>query len=90
MPGFVYNACYFSTEDKLAEVEKKLASNDYKIVDDTIRNDLMVKVKELRMLYHNKLKIENNLRETTKDLGATQKWIIFCRDKDSLDEIREI
>ena len=30
------------------------------------------------------------MRETTKDLGATQKWIIFCRDKDSLDEIREI
>ena len=90
LPGFVYNACYFSTEDKLTEVEKKLASNDYKIVDDTIRNDLMVKVKELRMLYHNKLKIENILRETTKDLGATQKWIIFCRDKDSLDEIREI
>ena len=90
LPGFVYNACYFSTEDKLASVEKKLASNDYKIVNDTIRNDLMVKVKELRMLYHNKLKIENILRETTKDLGATQKWIIFCRDKDSLDEIREI
>ena len=90
LPGFVYNACYFSTEDKLALVEKKLASNDYKIVDDTIRNDLMVKVKELRMLYHNKLKIENILRETTKDLGTTQKWIIFCRDKDSLDEIREI
>ena len=90
LPGFVYNACYFSTEDKLTEVEKKLASNDYKIVDDTIRNDLMVKVKELRMLYHNKLKIENILKETTKDLGSTQKWIIFCRDKDSLDEIREI
>lgn len=90
LPGFVYNACYFSTEDKLAEVEKKLNSNDYKIVDDTIRNDLTVKVRELRMLYHNKLKIETILRDTTKDLNENQKWIIFCRDKDSLKEICEI
>lgn len=90
LPGFVYNACYFDTEDSLGEVEKKLASNDYNIVDDTIRNDLMVKVRELKMLYHNKLKIENILKETTKDLGATQKWIIFCRDKESLAEIRKV
>lgn len=90
LPGFVYNACYFDTEDALGEVEKKLASNDYNIVDDTIRNDLMVKVRELKMLYHNKLKIENILKENTKDLGVNQKWIIFCRDKESLAEIRKV
>ena len=89
LPGFVYNACYFGTEKVLKEVEDKLKNNDYKISDDTIRNDLMVKVKELNMIYQNRYKIENIVKDNTKELGINQKWVIFCRDKQSLGEIRE-
>lgn len=89
LPGFVYNACYFGTEKVLKEVEDKLKNNDYKISDDTIRNDLMVKVKELNMIYQNRYKIENIIKDNTKELGRNQKWVIFCRDKQSLGEIRE-
>ena len=89
LPGFVYNACYFGTEKVLKEVEDKLKNNDYKISDDTIRNDLMVKVKELNMIYQNRYKIENIIKDNTKELGINQKWVIFCRDKQSLGEIRE-
>lgn len=88
LPGFIYNACYFGTEKVLKEVEDKLKNNDYKISDDTIRNDLMVKVKELNMIYQNRYKIENIIKDNTKDLGINQKWVIFCRDKQSLVEIR--
>ena len=89
LPGFVYNACYFGTEKVLKEVEDKLKNNDYKISDDTIRNDLMVKVKELNMIYQNRYKIENIIKDNTKELGRNQKWVIFCRDNQSLGEIRE-
>ena len=89
LPGFVYNACYFGTEKVLKEVEDKLKNNDYKISDDAIRNDLMVKVRELNMLYQNRLKIENIIKEGTKELGQNQKWVIFCKGKQSLLEIKE-
>lgn len=89
LPGFIYNACYFGTESMLKEVEDKLKDNEYKISDDTVRNDLMVKVQELNMIYQNRLKIENIIKENTCDLGANQKWVIFCRNKENLAEIRE-
>lgn len=89
LPGFIYNACYFGTESMLKEVEDKLKDNEYKISDDTVRNDLMVKVQELNMIYQNRLKIENIIKENTSDLGANQKWVIFCRNKENLAEIRE-
>ena len=89
LPGFIYNACYFGTESMLKEVEDKLKDNEYKISDDTIRNDLMVKVQELNMIYQNRLKIENIIKDNTCDLGANQKWVIFCRNKENLAEIRE-
>lgn len=89
LPGFIYNACYFGTESMLKEVEDKLKGNEYKISNDTIRNDLMVKVQELNMIYQNRLKIENIIKENTCDLGANQKWVIFCRNKGNLAEIRE-
>ena len=63
LPGFIYNACYFGTEKVLKEVEDKLKNNDYKISDDKIRNDLMVKVRELNMIYKNRYKIENIIKE---------------------------
>ena len=89
LPGFIYNACYFGTEEILKQVEDKLKDNEYKISDETIRNDLMVKVKELKLIYQNRLKIENIIKENTSDLGANQKWVIFCRNKENLAEIRE-
>ena len=89
LPGFVYNACYYGVETTLKEVRDKLENNEYRISDDTIRNDLLVKVKELNMLYHNRYKIENIIKENTKDLGKNQKWVIFCKDKENLYEIRK-
>lgn len=89
LPGFIYNACYFGAENKLKELEKKLESEDSNIINDTVRNDLLVKVKELALIYKNRLKVENIIKEGTKELGENQKWLIFCRDINSLNQIRE-
>lgn len=89
LPGFVYNACYFGTESVLEEIECKLKDKKYKLSNETVRNDLMVKVRDLNMIYHNRLKIENIIKENTKDLGVNQKWVIFCKNKENLIEIRK-
>ena len=44
---------------------KKLKDKKYKLSNETVRNDLIVKVRDLNMIYHNRLKIENIIKENT-------------------------
>lgn len=87
LPGFIYNACYFGSEKVLRDVKNGLKKNEYKIEDSSVKNHLLSRVDNLIMLYENKYKISNIIREQTKKLSKNQKWVIFCKDKKNLEDI---
>lgn len=87
LPGFVYNACYFGVEGILKDTENKLKNDGYKLNDISIKEKLLVKINRLSLSYSNRYRIENIIKEGTKHLGLNQKWVIFCKDKENLQEI---
>ena len=87
LPGFVYNACYFGVEKVLKDVSDKLKNDMNKLTDISAKEKLLLKINRLSLLYTNRYKIENIIKEGTKHLGSTQKWVIFCKDKENLQEI---
>ena len=89
LPGFIYNACLFSHKDILDNLKCDLRTNKYRISDDKKRNEFISKIERLSLEYNNRLKIENIIKEGTKELSENQKWVIFCKDKNNLEEIKK-
>ena len=88
LPGFIYNACYFKAEEKLKEIKNNLENNEYKLLDDSVKDRLLTKISNLSLSYNNRLKIETIIQNGTRDLGKNQKWVIFCKDKNNLEEVK--
>ena len=90
LPSFTYNACYFGTKELFENIIEDLKVNKYKISNNSICNDFISKISKLSLDYENKYKIENIIKSGTKDLGKNQKWVIFCKDKENLEEVRKL
>lgn len=87
LPGFEYNICYYKPEDKINEIKGKIQKNNN--FKDNDKEEIINRVDKIIFEIENNKQIRKIIKNRTKDIGKNQKWVIFCKDKENLNEIKE-